>query len=177
MINEHNNIGNKIKGNEGYGWGVWLIPESDELLNKTMNHQPHITITCNMEKEHAYEFYESLKSLYGEKFSLLLDSHCTMFIGGYSDNDPYNCCSAYLCSSKIWDKFEKMFNLYKETNLELKNTGDFSKNPHLTYSYAKKVQNVTYANSGKSRELVCKLVVADIRAPEPSGWCVVSEQF
>jgi len=163
-----------IKGNEGYGWGVWLVPEGDELLNNTLSHQPHITITCNMGKENAYEFYESLKSLYGETFCLLLDSHCALFIGeGYSDYDPYNCCSGYLCSSMTWNKFEKIFNLYRETNPELKHKGNFSKNPHLTYSYAKKVQDVAYANSGKTREIICKLVVADIRASDPNDWRVV----
>ena len=171
MIKENDTECKDIKGNEGYGWGVWLIPENDELLNNTLNHQPHITITCNMEKEYAYEFFETLKLVYGEKFRLLFDSHCTMFIGGgYNDNDPYNFCSGYLCSSTIWDKFKKMFDKYKESNPELKNKGNFSKNPHLTYSYAKKTQDIKYTNCGNTREIVCKLVVADIRASEPSEW-------
>jgi hypothetical protein len=160
-----------IKGNEGYGWGVWLIPE-DELLSNMLNHQPHITITCNMEKEIAYEYYNTIKSLYGVEHQILFDSHCDIFKHNkYTNDELYNYCSGYMCSSVIWDKFENIYN--SKLNSYVGNYGNFSKNPHLTYSYAKRIQDVIYSNNGKIRELKCKLVIADIRDPEPSKWHVI----
>ena len=163
-----------MEDNYGYGWGVWLIPD-DRYLIEALSHQPHVTISCNMEKEFAYEFYNTLKILYGTEHKVLFEPHCDLFIdnSSYSNNDVYKCCSGYQCSSPKWDLFRNIHKKYKISNPQLNNLGNFSKSPHLTYSYAQRIQDVKYANNGNLRELNCKLVIADIRNKDPSKWCYV----
>jgi hypothetical protein len=153
--------------NIGYGWGVWLLVEDDEL-NSSMSHQAHITVMCNMERDDAIKLFLDITDICGELHIALCNNTCERFEGiGYSKNDPYPFSSGYYCDVEMWD----IISYYCKKRLKYDSSlGSFSEKPHMTYCYSNDIQKIKYLHLKNKKYLKCKLVVADIRNSEPFKW-------
>ena len=156
--------------NIGYGFGVWLVVEDDEL-NSSMNHPTHITVMCNMTKYDAIKLHNDITEICGEFHIVLCNNICERFENmEYSKQDPYPFSSGYYCEVEMWN----IISYYCKKRLKYDpSLGSFSKRPHITYSYSNDIQNIKLLNLKNRKYLKCKLVLADIRDPEPCKWSYV----
>ena len=152
---------------EGYGWGVWLLVE-DEELNSIMYHPTHITIMCNMVKDDAVKLYKDLSELCRINHIALCNNICQKFEGtSYTEDEPFKFASGYYCEVEMWNIIRHYCkNLLKYD----KKLGSFSEKPHITYCYSNNEHNIRYYNLEKRKLLKCKLVIADIRNANPHKW-------
>lgn len=160
-------MSNKI---QGYGYGIWLLVEDDEL-NSNMSHPTHMTVMCNMTKDDAVKLYINLIEICGKEHIVLCNNICEHFEGtGYSKDEPFRHCSGYYCEVEMW----QIISHYCKKRLKYEPTiGSFSNRPHITYCYSNNFQNVKLLNLKNRKYLKCKLVLADIRNPDPSKWVCV----
>ena len=158
------------KNIEGYGYGVWLLVEDDEL-KLSMDHPVHITIMCNMNKEDAFRLYGNLIEICGKHHITICNNICERFEDtGYSKDEPFKCCSGYYCEVEKWH----IISYYCKKRLKYDPTlGSFSSRPHITYSYSNDFEKTNYLNLKHMKYLKCKLVMADIRHPNPFKWSYV----
>ena len=51
----------------GYGYGVWLVYDNNDIINKGLHtqHIGHVTIACFMEKKEAYALYRDIEEKMG----------------------------------------------------------------------------------------------------------------
>jgi len=159
-----------IENIQGYGFGVWLLVEDDEL-NSNMNHPTHITIMCNMKRDDAVRLYVNLVEICGKQHIALCNNICERFENiGYSKQDPYPFSSGYYCNIEMLN----IISYYCKKRLKYEPTlGSFSNRPHITYCYSNDFQNTTLLNLKHRKYLNCKLVVADIRHPNPLKWSYI----
>ena len=156
--------------NIGYGWGVWLLIEDGKFQN-IIPHPAHITVMCNMERYDAIKLYKDITDICGELHIVLCNNICERFENmEYSKQDPYPFSSGYYCDIEMWN----IISYYCKKRLKYDpSLGSFSKRPHITYCYSNDFQNVKLLNLKNRKYLKCKLVVADIRDPEPCKWSYV----
>lgn len=156
-----------IENIQGYGYGVWLLVEDDEL-NSIMNHPTHITIMCNMTKSDAVKLYVTLMEICGKKHVALCNNICENFEGtGYSKDELFKYCSGYYCEVEMWE----IISYYCKQRLKYDPTlGSLSERPHITYCYSNNFENIKLLNLKNRKYLKCKLVIADIRNTDPSKW-------
>jgi len=144
----------------GYEYGVWLVPLKNESIKSL--HQPHITVMCNMRLYDACHLYYDISKNLGSNYDISLNGECVKFKSSYEDNDPLDACG-YWCKYKDWSIFEEYTKNYK---------GSSSKNPHLSFHYAKDAKDLKYENV-ENTTLKCKLCVADITHGDPEQWFVL----
>lgn len=143
---------------KGYGYGVWLVPNSDILKSK-IRHIPHVTIMCNMEKKEAMKLHKLL-IIYKKNIQLEIDGKCNLLSNDY-DNDP-------LYGSGFNVKYNE-FNQFKTAAKKF--TGDFSFSPHLTFDYSKKKNDVKIQDI-TSMLVDSEICVADITHDDPNKWFI-----
>ena len=158
------------KNIQGYGYGVWLLVEDDEL-NSNIHHPIHITVMCNMVKEDAVRLYVNLVEICGKQHIALCNNICERFENiEYSKHDPYTFSSGYYCNVEMWN----IISYYCKKRLKYEPTlGSFSNIPHITYCYSNDFQSIKLLNLKHKKYLKCKLVVADIRHPNPFKWSYI----
>lgn len=167
IISKFSKLKTMFQNINGYGFGVWLLVENDEL-NSIMNHPTHITIMCNMTEDDAVKLYRNLSEICGENHIALCNNLCERFDEtGYSKDEPFKHCSGYYCMVEMWN----IISHFCEKRLKYDSSfGSFSKKPHITYCYSDDFQKTQFLNLKERKYLNCKLVVADIRADNPAKW-------
>ena len=71
----------------GYGYGVWLVYDNNELPTK---HVGHITIACFMERDEALNLYTNIIDTVGNQEVVRLSGKPIIFDTGFYEHDNNN---------------------------------------------------------------------------------------
>ena len=167
---------------KGYGYGLWLIPDSDNKLGEsiiskynTLPHCRHVTIICNCSKEDAEKAYEMLSEKYLFN-KIFIRNQIHKF-----SNGPYSTTDTITSEAAGWDvdvtNWEKIVSTLKKLNIE----GDMPLQPHMSLLYRNSLsdQIVDYVRSTENDEeniykyFNANINLVDIRMEEPWKWKVL----
>ena len=146
---------------KGYGFGIWIVP-NQQIFHPETRHIPHITIMCNvLDKNELKEIYDDIENKLGNTFVVNLDGKCVEFDSHY-DNDPL-VATGYNCSCDKWELLKEICKKYN---------GSFSNDPHLSYYYSENSKDLKFKKT-LSREIICKLKMADINSNDCINWRIL----
>ena len=147
----------------GYGYGIWLIYQGDELKTK---HLGHVTVGCFMEKEEALKLYDELVKKNGTDADVNLNKLHKFYFSSFYTHDTNKMCSwGYSGKCNKWKLYKKICEKYK---------CDFSSEPHTSIQYEMYPKHLEPMDMRKKKKLECKLVCVDIRSDFPVDWKVIS---
>ena len=144
----------------GYGYGIWLIYDDDELK---MEHIGHITIACFMQKNEAEKLYNELIKL-GNNVGVTINGKSEYYRSSFYEHDTNKICSwGYSGMCTKWTIYKKICERYK---------CDFSLIPHTSIEYGL-YTNLLKPINIKEKNLYCRICCADIRSDFPVDWKII----
>ena len=148
----------------GYGYGIWLIYNSDELKTE---HIGHVTVGCFMNKEEALKLYDEIVKKSGTDADVIFNGQHEFYFSTFYKHDKNKMCSwGYTGKCNKWKIYKKICDNYN---------CDFSSEPHTSIQYEMYPKQLEPINlSKKKKKMECKLVCVDIRSDFPVDWKVIS---
>lgn len=147
----------------GYGYGIWLIHEDDELKTE---HVGHITISCFMEKEGALNLYDEIVEKTGTDADITLNKQHEFYFSSFYKHDKSKMCSwGYNGKCNKWKIYKKICKNYK---------GDFSSEPHISIQYDMFPKYLAPIDLKSKKKMKCKVVCVDIRSDFPVDWKIIT---
>ena len=144
----------------GYGYGVWLVYDDDEIKTE---HISHITIACFMKKNEAEKLYAELTKS-SDKAVVNISGIPKYYFSSFYDHDTNKMCSwGYNGSCDKWGMYNKLCNKYQ---------CDFAFTPHTSMKYGMFPKLFKPININ-DKKLYCKICCVDIRSDFPEDWKII----
>ena len=144
----------------GYGYGVWLVYDDDEIKTE---HISHITIACFMKKNEAEKLYAELTKS-SDKAVVNISGTSEYYFSSFYDHDTNKMCSwGYNGSCDKWGMYKKICNKYQ---------CDFAFTPHTSIEYGMYPKLLKPININ-DKKLSCKICCVDIRSDFPEDWKIM----
>ena len=146
----------------GYGYGIWLIYNGDELKTE---HIGHATVCCFMNKEEALKLYGEIEKKTGCDADITLNGKHEFYFSTFYKHDKNKMCAwGYNGKCNKWKIYKKFCDKYE---------CDFSSDLHISMQYEMYPKHLEPMDI-KKKKMGCKLVCVDIRSDFPVDWKVIS---
>lgn len=145
-----------------YGYGVWLVVKDNMFAD--LEHIPHVTIMCCMEKEEAKNLYNNINESVGKVFEIRLHNTCKLLPNSYKSEEQFY-SSGFDCSIIDWPLIQTISEKY---------SGSFSYNPHLSYHYSLNIEDLKYKNFDEDYLLRSELHLVDITDQNFVNWNILT---
>ena len=149
----------------GYGYGVCLVYDDEELLSI---HIPHFPIAQFMTKEDAFALQKKLSKKTGPFAKIDIKGEAEIFYPSYREYDNNKLCSwGYTGKCDKW----RLFSIFaQDYNCK------FVPEPYTSMRFAiypkkLKPRNIT------DKEVHCKIYAMDLRSDFPEDWKVIKENI
>jgi len=147
----------------GYGYGVCLVYDDDELLSI---HIPHFVVSRFMSKDDAFSLHKKLSKKTGPLAQVQLNGKSQYFYSSYKEYDNNKLCAwGYEGRCDKWRLYGSFCEKYK---------CEFIPEPTtcLGFSIYPKVLKPHNINN---KTIQCKLYAMDLRSDFPEDWKVIKE--
>jgi|SaaInlV_150m_DNA_2_1039686.scaffolds.fasta_scaffold00088_24 hypothetical protein len=147
----------------GYGYGVWLVYDNNDIINKGLHtqHIGHVTIACFMEKKEAYALYRDIEEKMGTNAEIDIYGTPAYYCSSYYEHDTNKLCAwGYNGKCEEWSLYKNICDNYK---------CDFSDVPHISKEYNLHTKLLNPFKIENTR-IKCRLYCADIRSDFPVDW-------
>ena len=145
----------------GYGYGVWLVYDNNELPTK---HVGHITIACFMERDEALNLYTNIIDTVGNQEVVKLSGKPIIFDTGFYEHDNNNLYSwGYSGECDKWSNYKDICQKYK---------CDFSCKPHASKEYTSIPEQLQPCEM-EDMNLLCNVRCVDISKDSPYEWKII----